>query len=73
MDLLDLTDRHAIDEMQRQHLVTAISQVAEQTTVERSPHTTVYTQHLELPGMKWMIRRLEVWNDTPHARLNIRF
>ncbi len=73
MDMLDLTDRHAIDEMRRQHLVTAISQVAEQTTVERSPHTTVYTQHLELPGMKWMIRRLEVWNDTPRARLNIRF
>jgi hypothetical protein len=47
--------------------------MAEQTTVERSPHMTVYTQHLELPGMKWMIRRLEVWNDTPHARLNIRF
>ena len=72
IDMLDKTDRHEIDEMRRQHVVSAASQVAEQTTVERSPHMTTYTQHLELPGMKWLIRRLEVWNDTPRARLTIR-
>ena len=73
MDMLDLTDRNAIDAMRRQHLVTADSQVAEQTLEERSAHTTAYTQHLKLPGMQWMIRRLEVWNDTPRARLTLRF
>ena len=72
IDILGMTDRHAINEMRRQHLVSATSQVAEQTKVERFAHMTVYTQHLELPGMKWLIRRLEVWNDTPRARLTIR-
>ena len=73
MDILDLADRNAIDVMRLQHLVTAASQVAEQTMEERFAHTTAYTQHLKLPGMQWMIRRLEVWNDTPRARLTLRF
>jgi hypothetical protein len=72
IDILGKTDRHAIDEMRRQHLVSAASQVTEQTMVERSPHITAYTQHMKLPGMKWLIRRLKVWNDAPRARLTIR-
>jgi hypothetical protein len=71
MDILEKTDPHTIDEMRRQHLLSAAAQVADQTAVDQSAYTTVYTQHMELPGIKWLTRRLEVWNDTPRARLTI--
>jgi hypothetical protein len=41
--------------------------------VEHTPHSTVYTQRFAHPSLKWAVRRLEVWNDTPHARLTVRF
>ncbi len=72
MDLLKETDRQVIDNLRQEMLVTTRSEEAEETRVERLPHTTVYTENLELSAMKWLVRQLEVWNDTPRARLTIR-
>jgi hypothetical protein len=33
----------------------------------------VYTQDLAHPGLKWLVRRLEVWKQEPRARLDVRF
>jgi hypothetical protein len=44
-----------------------------ETTVERTPHTTVYSQRLKHPRLKWAVRRLEIWNGEPRARLTLRF
>jgi hypothetical protein len=44
-----------------------------ETTVERTPHTTVYSQRLTYPRLKWAVRRLEIWNGEPRARLTLRF
>jgi hypothetical protein len=38
-----------------------------------NPHTTVYTQTLVHPRLKWLTRRLELWNGQPRARLTVRF
>lgn len=43
------------------------------TTVEKTPHSTIYTQRFEHPSLRWAVRRMEVWNATPHARLTVRF
>lgn len=72
MDILEKTDHAEIEAMRRQLLSTITSLAAEPAVVEHTAHTIVYSQHLELPGMKWMVRRLEVWNATPRARLTLR-
>ncbi len=41
--------------------------------VQQNAHTTVYTQTLEHPRLKWFIRRLELFHDQPRARLTMRF
>ncbi len=41
-------------------------------TVEQTPHTRVYVQHLEHPRLRWAQRRLELWNREPRARLTLR-
>ena len=45
----------------------------ENTSVERSAHTTVYTQILHHPRLQWATRRLELWNHEPRACLTLRF
>ena len=41
--------------------------------IEESPHTILYTQWLQHPRLKWAVRRLEIWKQTPRARLTLRF
>ena len=41
--------------------------------VEETAHTVVYTQDLAHPGLKWLVRRHEVWKQEPRARLDVRF
>lgn len=45
----------------------------ESASMEHTKHTAVYTQILHHPRMKWITRRLELWNREPHARLTLRF
>jgi hypothetical protein len=40
--------------------------------IQRNPHTTVYTQELEHSRLRWLVRELELWHDTPRARLTMR-
>ncbi|MFH1265115.1 MAG: hypothetical protein ABIK89_05265, partial [Planctomycetota bacterium] len=42
-------------------------------TVEENAHTTVFTQHLEHPRLRWATRRLELHRKEPRARLTLRF
>ena len=42
-------------------------------TVEANAHTTVYTQVLQHPRCRWIVRQLELWNREPRARLTLRF
>ena len=42
------------------------------TQVEKTPFTIIYTQTLQHPRLKYFIRRLELWNGEPRARLTVR-
>ena len=42
-------------------------------TCERNAHTTVYTQTMGHSRLKWLTRRMELWNEEPRARLTVRF
>jgi glycosyl hydrolase family 38 len=54
-------------------LKTEIAAVAGDTTCEQNAHTTIYTQSMKHSRLKWLTRRLELWNEEPRARLTIRF
>jgi len=41
--------------------------------VEENAHTTVFTQHIEHPRLRWATRRLELHRKEPRARLTLRF
>ena len=57
----------------RDVLKQVVATAKEMTRVEQDAHTTVYTQTLEHPRFKWAVRRLELWNHEPRARLTVRF
>jgi hypothetical protein len=40
---------------------------------ERNAHTTVYTQRIAHPRLKWATRRLELFHRRPRARLTVSF
>ena len=42
-------------------------------SVERNPHTTLFTQTLGHPRCRWAVRQLELWNHEPRAELTLRF
>lgn len=53
------------------HEITAVPKEA--AKIERNAHTTIYTQTLQHPRLKWATRQLELDHQEPHARLTIRF
>ncbi len=42
-------------------------------TVEENAHTTLYSQWLQHPRLKWAVRKLELWKSEPRARITLRF
>jgi hypothetical protein len=60
-------------ETRRDVLKQVVATAKEVTCAEQNAHTTVYTQALEHPRFKWAVRRLELWNHEPRARLTVRF
>jgi hypothetical protein len=72
-DILANSDLDARQQQRRQTLdeVTAIAEQPVQ--VDQNAHTIVYDQVLEHPRLRWLTRRLELWNREPRARLTVRF
>ena len=40
---------------------------------EKTDHSTIYTQSMKHPRLKWLTRQLEVYDDIPRATLTVRF
>ena len=72
MDIFSIRDP-VEREKRRAALEETPAQENETATVSRNGHTTIYTQTLTHPRLKWFTRRLELWNDAPRARLTVRF
>lgn len=64
---------HSRDEERRKQGLKEISaEPGGQTTVESNPYTTVYTQSMTHPRLKWLTRTLEIYHREPRAVLTVR-
>ncbi len=68
--LSDLTQR---SKRRSETLQEELAVPAGDAACEQNGQTTVYTQALNHPRLKWITRRMELWNDEPRARLTVRF
>ncbi len=59
-------------ELRRKVLEEVPARATGSAQVENTPYTTIYTQALKHPRLKYLIRRLEIWNGEPRARLTVR-
>lgn len=71
-DIWNTADPIKRRELQKEKLEFILANVAQDTTLEETPHTLRYTQLLEHPRLKWATRRLELWKREPRARLTFR-
>ncbi|MCC6697120.1 MAG: hypothetical protein IT365_15945 [Candidatus Hydrogenedentes bacterium] len=60
------------EERRKEALKETAAVAAGSTTVESNPHTTVYTQLMTHPRLKWLKRTLEVYHSEPRAQLTVR-
>jgi hypothetical protein len=60
------------EERRKQALRETPAEPADKTKVESNPHTTVYTQSMKHPRLKWLTRTLEVYHREPRAVLTVR-
>ena len=72
-DVFGIADRQQRDRRRQELLEEVVAKPKEPARVEPNAHTTVYTQTLTHPRFKWAVRRLELWNRQPRARLTLRF
>jgi len=60
------------EERRKQALKETAANAAGNTTVESNPNTTLYTQAMEHPRLKWLTRTLEIYHREPRAVLTVR-
>lgn len=60
------------DQMRREHLHEVWAQPAAATDFSETAHTLRFSQRLQHPRLAWATRRLELWKDSPRARLSVR-
>ena len=71
-DVFGIADRQQRDQRRGELLEETIATAKQPASVERNSHTTVYTQTLTHPRLKWAVRQLELWHREPRARLTVR-
>jgi hypothetical protein len=60
------------DELRKKALKETSAEAVGNTKVESNPFTTVYTQSMKHPRLKWLTRTLEVYHGVPRAVLTVR-
>jgi hypothetical protein len=73
LDMFSTGDVQARDEYRTTQLRSEKATPAGTVAVRSNAHTTVYTQSLSHPRLRWLTRELELWHGEPRARLTIRF
>ena len=72
-DILGIGDPAQRDQRRREVLKETAAAAKGPATMQQNAHTTVYTQTLTHPRLKWLTRRMELWNQKPRARLTVSF
>jgi len=62
----------ARDTSRREHLKETAASPEEETVVEETPHTVIFTQAIRHPRLEWATRVLELWRQEARARLTLR-
>ena len=70
-DAFAIADEARREERRGELLEETAATAAEPALVERNLHTTVYTQTVAHPRLKWATRKMELWNREPRARLTV--
>ena len=70
-DVFGNTDDRQREELRAEHLEEVPAVAEGKAAVEQNPHTTVYSQALSHPRLRWASRRLEIWNRQPRARYTL--
>lgn len=73
LDMFSTGNSEARDAYRTTQLRSEKATPAGDVTVRSNPHTTLYTQSLSHPRLRWLTRELELWHGEPQARLTIRF
>ncbi len=72
-EIFGITDPAKREDKRRRTLEETAAVAKASAQVRRNAHTTVYTQTLEHPRVKWLTRSLELFGREPRARLTVRF
>jgi len=73
MDIMnERNDDARREQMRRERLSEVWAQPHRAAEVVETAHTLRYTQRLQHPRLAWGTRRLELWKDSPRARLTFR-
>ena len=72
-DIHHISDPAQRSQRRAETLKTEIAASVGDATCEQNAHTTVYTQTMKHSRLKWLTRRMELWNEEPRARLTLRF
>jgi hypothetical protein len=73
MDIHNLTDPAERSKRRSETLREEFAVAAGDAQREENAHTTVFTQTLAHSRLKWITRKMELWNSEPRARLTVRF
>ena len=68
-----IADRTQRDQRRSELLEETVATANQPAGVKRNAHTTVYTQRIAHPRLKWATRRMELFNREPRARLTVSF
>ena len=72
-DAFGITDQHQREQRRSELLEETAATAPEPARLRRTAHTTVYSQTIAHPRLKWATRQIELWNREPRARLTVRF
>jgi hypothetical protein len=72
-DIHHIADSAEREKRRAETLREEFAEPAGRATRSENAHTTVFQQRMKHSRLKWLTRRMEVWNRQPRARLTVRF
>ena len=73
LEAFGIGDQARRDKRRSELLEETMATASEPALVQQTAHTTVYTQTIAHPRLKWATRRMELFNRQPRARLTVTF
>jgi hypothetical protein len=72
-DIAETGDLRLRDRLRNSYIEETAARAENQTTMEETPNTLIYTQPFRHPRLRWAVRIIELWKREPRARITLRF